>query len=357
MKQHIPQLDGLRAVACLLVLGDHLWRYPAGAPILNSLFVSGWVGVDLFFVLSGFLITGILVDTRESAHYWRDFYVRRALRILPLNYALLAFVLGVMPLVSHYPGVVQARQDALWYLLYCANFVAAWGRAGFLMISITWSLAIEEQFYLVWPILVRWLTPRHMANICIALIVGLPILRVSLFPTIGDAWCIFATPLRADAFAWGAILALSRGFWSKRVVWAVLILGLATILPFALTENFRRELPWVATVGFTLAEMCAAAALWLTIHSRSRILASRPMRYIGKISYGMYMLHVPCGTLVSRFYEGNGLLGSWLFMLISSALTVLVAGLSFRFFETPFLRLKDRFSSSSGARTGVAAAA
>jgi peptidoglycan/LPS O-acetylase OafA/YrhL len=119
--RHIPALDGLRALAILPVLVTHLWNYPASTPVINRLAAAGWAGVDLFFVLSGFLITRVLFAARERPDYYRSFYVRRVRRIAPAYYAMLAVVFIALPLVSHSAGLTQARQDWLWYVTYLSN--------------------------------------------------------------------------------------------------------------------------------------------------------------------------------------------------------------------------------------------
>src|SRR6185312_12498830 len=200
----IPQLDGLRAIAISMVLVSHFWTYPANTTALNRLFSSGWLGVDLFFVLSGYLITSILLRTRDSATYFRTFYMRRILRIFPPYYLLLLIVLVLLPLARPLGGELAAEQWTFW--LFLGNFFLAHGWQ-MLRIDLTWSLAIEEQFYLVWPALVRYC--NRIGPVCIAICIGLPIVRIALWESgVGWMWLHLMMPLRADSFAWGALVAL-----------------------------------------------------------------------------------------------------------------------------------------------------
>lgn len=343
-QQYIPQLDGFRALACLMVLGAHLWRYPPGHDLSMRLFGGGWMGVDLFFVLSGFLITRILHNSKDRPRYYRDFYIRRALRIFPANYLLMGIVLFVLPMVSSFPELMRVKHDELWYLFYGANIIIGLGGWQLSLLNITWSLAIEEQFYMAWPTLVRWLSTGRMKALCVGIIAGAPLARAILYPHIGWTWCYVATPLRADAFAWGALIALGGTEVFRRYAWLMLGIATAIIVPALATGNFMREQYWVSAVGYSLTSMGAAAGLWLTIQARRSIFATPILRHIGKVSYGLYLLHLLVAVAVSRFFEGRTLLGSYVFMLITATLAVGVATLSFRYFESPLLRLKDRFS-------------
>jgi peptidoglycan/LPS O-acetylase OafA/YrhL len=345
--RYVPQLDGYRALAILLVLAMHFWRWPPGHPILTGIFGGGWIGVDLFFVLSGYLITRILLRDKERPAYYRNFYVRRALRIFPLGYAVMIFTLLVRPLISSDPDLLQSVRDSAWYLFYASNIVLAM-RGFHGTLGVTWSLAVEEQFYLIWPALVRWLSVERMKALCIGIIVVAPVLRALVFPLLGWRWCFTFTPLRADAFAWGAVIALGSVEFFKRFARLILALSLAITVPALALGLFERELWWVSAVGYTITGMGAAAGLWLTLQARRGWLAVAPLRYVGKVSYGIYLLHGTCAIAVSRFFPvEEGVWQSIEFVVVGSAFSIGAATLSYRYFETPFLRLKDRFTSSS----------
>src|SRR5258706_538487 len=190
---HIPALDGLRGVAILLVLVLHFAPYAPGlqAPtvLLDRLYLRvsgiGWTGVDLFFVLSGYLITGILYDTRGSKHYFRQFYARRFLRIFPLYYVALALFLIILPWPHSFDSVIrELRGDAVWYWTYLYNMrVAATGFLPSSALGHFWSLAVEEQFYLIWPIVVLWLGRKHLIVTCAVAVVAALACRLSMSST------------------------------------------------------------------------------------------------------------------------------------------------------------------------------
>ena len=155
---HIPALDGLRAFAILLVIVRHasLEQGAASRGFLGALGNAGWMGVDLFFVLSGFLITRILIQSKGSTYYFRNFYLRRSFRIFPLYYAVLVGLFVVAPIASHSPAVQELARHQIWYWTYTVNFLAANtnGEACGLHTVHFWSLSVEEQFYLIWPAVV-----------------------------------------------------------------------------------------------------------------------------------------------------------------------------------------------------------
>ena len=194
----LPALDGLRGIAVLLVLAFHCryffppWMEKSARPTLD---VLGWSGVDLFFVLSGYLITGILLDTKDSSSYFRTFYARRSLRIFPLYFSFVAAVLLL----------AQWRVHGFWYLTYLSNWQPGHGvNDGYL--SHLWSLAIEEQFYLIWPAVVWFVPPGRLKWICIALAVTAAGLRP--FAGSQDQAAYRLTPCRMDSLALGAFVAI-----------------------------------------------------------------------------------------------------------------------------------------------------
>jgi peptidoglycan/LPS O-acetylase OafA/YrhL len=210
--RHIPALDGLRGLAILLVILYHhtLMRQET---LFDRVYVNlarlGWSGVDLFFVLSGFLITGILYDSKGSPHYFRNFYVRRTLRIFPLYYAVVFFSLIVLPRAWPAWGLTQLDRSAMedrsqaWYWLYLQNFLFARDEnLGHPALAVSWSLAIEEQFYLVWPVVVSLLSRRHLIWTCGALILTALSLRIWMVSAGVHPTTIYVLPFnRMDALA------------------------------------------------------------------------------------------------------------------------------------------------------------
>src|SRR5580704_3038698 len=174
----IPQLDAVRGIAVLLVLLHNTGQYPSLH--LHLISDNGWMGVDLFFVLSGLLITGILLDTKKSENYFKNFYARRCLRIWPLYYSALLFMFVIVPLIrpSEAHAIFEARSAPWWsYPLFIQNFLVAIPTAATGLLGVTWSLAVEEQFYLVWPLVVRFFSARQLRNIAITVICFSPVLR------------------------------------------------------------------------------------------------------------------------------------------------------------------------------------
>jgi peptidoglycan/LPS O-acetylase OafA/YrhL len=346
VREHRPQLDGLRAIAILLVLVTHFWSYPAGHTIVNRFAAAGWTGVDLFFVLSGYLITLILWDTREQPGYFRNFYARRALRIFPIYYLLLAFVFILLPTVSRLPP--QLVSDGWMYALYLANIALASSGWVLFLIDITWSLSVEEQFYLIWPFIVKRVSYRQMVAVCIATIVIAPLLRYYLWAPDRWMWLHMMMPLRADAFAFGGLVALLSARGVKLPARSVLLLTSCVLAYFIATGEFRRESMLVGTFGYSLTAMCAAAAVLCAV--RGSVLGWRPLTYVGKVSYGMYLYHPIClmiaSTVLARLgFTAAGIGGGVMQLVILTAITLLAASISFWLIEARLLRLKRHFET------------
>ena len=363
MKKLIPEVDGVRAIAILAVLFTHLWKYPAGWTFTNHFASAGWLGVDLFFVLSGFLITGILWDARGKPRYFRNFYARRTLRIFPLYYFLLLLIFVGLPIIHNTMEVRSVREQWTWYGAYLANFALASSGWIFFPLDITWSLSVEEQFYAIWPAVIRKLSTRTMVTLCAILIVGAPILRTLLLLVlhINWRWSYMMTICRADGFAWGALLSVvlrEKMVDARRLkpfaltLWALL----GPVAAFLIASGrFARNSTLVGTVGYSLLAVLSAALLAVALapgRLAQTILGSRPMRHIGKVSYGMYIYHPLCllfgTTALERIHldhVAGPAVNSFYLMGMISLLTWLVATMSFSFFEEPLLRLKRHFET------------
>lgn len=348
LPKHIPQLDALRGIAVLAVMLYHAADF---VPHLHlEPFVRfGYMGVDLFFVLSGFLITGILVASRDKSGYFTNFYARRALRIWPLYYALLLLTFGVLPLVR--PGLTGLvfQQSHPWqsYLLFVQNLFGDVQRA-FYTIRVTWSLAIEEQFYLVWPVIV-WLAPRRMLK---------PLALTGLFLSIAARWSIqyglfppvnfYTNPLtRLDGLALGAFLALWIPEAHDRTVRWVGITALVLIVPA--TILLGRVWPGHCTF-YALISACFAGLLCAAVATPA-LPRFAFLRYTGETSYCLYLAHVPVFMAVSAsgiprsIFPHSPAIGEAIQFVVSFALCYGVAAASWRFYESRFLRLKSRFES------------
>jgi peptidoglycan/LPS O-acetylase OafA/YrhL len=344
LHRHIPQLDGLRAIAVLMVLITHFWGYHESHPILNRFAASGWIGVDLFFVLSGFLITSILWDARSQPGYYLNFYARRTLRIFPIYYLVLAFVFIALPLVSTLP--TQLADDAWLYALYLGNFALAAGGWQLFLIDITWSLAIEEQFYLLWPAILRRISLRGFVILCAAIILALPLIRFALWAPDRWMWLHMMMPLRADSLAMGALIAVLWRNEVKMPAGIVMALAAPVLVGLIAFGEFRRESMIVGTIGYSLTALVAGAGLLLAM--RAPVLATAPLMHLGKVSYGMYLYHPIVLMVMSSVLAKIGLVTTTMTgMLVQLAAligaTVLCASLSFWVLEERLLRLKRFF--------------
>jgi peptidoglycan/LPS O-acetylase OafA/YrhL len=375
----VPALDGLRGMAILAVLAFHFNLFRLVEPgnsmdrVASGLFSAGWCGVDLFFVLSGFLITTILYDAKEDPYYFRNFYVRRLLRIVPLYYAVLFLTFFVIP---HLPSRLippeklekWARLDTsqIWYWLYLANvstmLAGTWGHG---ILDVTWSLAIEEQFYLLWPLAVYTLNRNRLLQVCVLVfLTGFLIRFLMTMQAINPISVLVFTPGRFDVIAAGAFVALltagpypswaspaaSRRIW---IVTAISLLGIGL-----LRGSLDNMDPLVQTLGLSLIAVNYGALLMMLLaHINSgcrsvRWLSSRFLRAMGKYSYAMYLFHMPVGAFVrDRFYGptdlatvfGSRLPGQMIFFALAGTLTFALALISWHAWEYPFLQLKKYF--------------
>ena len=287
----IPQLDGIRGVAVLAVVLFHLVMFlPEGGP---AVFRYGWVGVDLFFVLSGYLITGILLQEKGKAHYFRNFYVKRLFRIAPLYYAFL--VVAWFPLARIFP-VSDDRGSLLVYATYLQNIVYGFGSRE---LGPTWSLCVEEHFYLVWPALIALLSPAALRNLLLAVILSSPAFRLWGHAE-GASWDTLytMTPFRLDGLAMGGLIALGLPGWrpSAKVVRGVGVLAIAawTVTSLCLSmagDAGKQSVP----VYSCLILASGALVLWCLIAPPAnpliRLLSWRPLRFLGTISYCVYLIN------------------------------------------------------------------
>lgn len=353
--RRLKELDGLRAIAILLVLLTHFWAYPSSTPWLNRFAATGWMGVDLFFVLSGYLITGILWDSRQSPQYYRNFYARRVLRIFPLYYALLLTVFVVLPLHGSTPELAAAARYRWYYVAYLANIALAWHGWQLFTLDITWSLAIEEQFYLCWPLALRRWRWGTLWRVLIALIVCAPIARaITLASGVNWRWTLMFTPLRLDTLALGALIALaerkSPPAFDRLRRWAPAVAGTlgSVVLLLILEGAFARDSALVGSIGYSLLAMCFGALLLLSLRPPRLLGAAlrfQPLRRIGAVSYGIYILH-PLGYLLGATVLARvGIVvdSPFLHLIVYSVIAYAAAEVSFRVFETPLLKLKRHF--------------
>lgn len=368
----IPGLDGLRAIAFLVVFGFHTDYLP-----------FGWLGVQLFFVVSGYLITGILLRMKETLsirEYFLKFYTRRFLRIFPLYYfyLLLVFAGATWLLsISYKTKVMKVVLDQLWYAaLYIYNFFSASrGYASSPFLDHLWSLSIEEQFYIFWPLLIFIVNEKHLKKLFLAGIVAGPIFRFAIFliyqSGIFESFSypaplpIYTLPFsHVDAFAFGAYISrFSIPNARKQLVYLSLgvpMIGLITqyiarggVVDF-LSFGYRDSMPdaYQYIWAYTLLNYWFVVLIYCVAHEKLfiRFLDWYPLQYLGKISYGLYVYHFPLIWVIVEQLSRLGIseeLFPLIVLIVSFISTLTVASLSYYALEKPFLKLKDLLASYS----------
>ncbi|RZU41593.1 acyltransferase family protein [Edaphobacter modestus] len=359
---HIRALDGIRGLAIGLVLLIHLLQSndkPVGSflvQLIVKIKQSGWVGVDLFFALSGFLITGILVDSFGEERYFRNFYARRTLRIFPLYYGVLLILFLILR-----PTWSDGRQFYL-LLVYLQNTALWWhGNQPAVLESLTghlWSLAAEEQFYLVWPIIVFWVRDRRkLMWIAAGLVLAVPVIRTALLMNGVTFRVIYTSTLcRADSLLAGAWLALAvRGNLKERVLRTAPVtfsVAMLCCLTIAWTTGtfFWDNNPLVTTIGYSALAVAGASLIAMALRPGSTtgaIMNLSPLRWLGKYSYGIYIIHPMIGFLFVPWIETHihGKIASHMAIFIATLLvTFPLAWVSYNVYERRFLRLKRYFA-------------
>jgi peptidoglycan/LPS O-acetylase OafA/YrhL len=375
---HLPELDGVRGVAVLTVM---IFHQTVLTPITRfdfeyiriAQYLAG--GVDLFFVLSGFLITGILYDSRGGGNYYRNFYARRALRIIPLYYALLFAALVVVPLIPNpklakWGPVIGLAQVPYW--LFLSNWSIALSGRGprHGMIDLSWTLSIEEQFYLTWPFVVRWLSRRRLMGVCLGL-AGVSLAYRATVVVAGrpPLYAGMLTPGRMDGLALGGWVALAaRGPEGlaplvRPARWVAVAAAAVAVVQILVPrvngphgELVLTVLPSVLAVSFAAALVVAAGGprgSWLRSLLRSRFLTT-----FGVFSYALYLFHYPIQAVLRDtvfrpvFFPtlfGSPMPGQLLFYVVATVPALAAAWVSWHLYEEPWLRLK-RFFPATGRR-------
>jgi peptidoglycan/LPS O-acetylase OafA/YrhL len=371
---HLVPLDGLRGLAILLVMLVHFttdMEVPVGsiAAGVRSAFQFGWTGVDLFFVLSGFLITGILVDNKGSGRYFSAFYARRALRILPVYFLAVFAAFHVLPRFFQGFDTGGIRTEAAFWL-FLTNFRDLPYQLA-RTVGHFWSLAIEEQFYLMWPLVVFLSSRTQARRIALLTVILSPILRyVALRAGVSGGDVYHFTPFRLDGLATGAFIALvlrEPGGRSEldrmSKIAGPIALAVAMVLygPIPIPEPVSLQFDF--SIGFSA--LCIGFGALLTrvvlAHPRSflaRVLSRRGLVTLGTYSYAMYLVHVPLLRVVSKVGVPPQWPGSqrwpllWVFGYTAAlgVLTLAAAMVSWHLCEKHFLALKRRFPYAERAR-------
>ena len=314
-----PALDGFRGLAILAVLANHLglyrapdawWLYP-----LHWFSKIGWTGVDLFFVLSGFLITGILLKTKTSPSYFKDFYLRRVLRIFPLFYLLLVITMVVVPLTvpEQWPALWVGTRGNWPHWLFLSNvgvLMTSSFRISFIpALAPLWSLSVEEQFYLAWPLIVRFVSLTVLIRIIVLVFVGTAVTRWVFLtdPVWGqmiyNGGIVVFMPCRLDGLCAGSLLrifydtdparvrAFARSWW----IWLLALAAVMAIDRFFWPAYYHVYGPAMLRFGYSFMALLFASlvAQGLTIDGLTRRIFESPIRWLGPLSFSMYLFHLP----------------------------------------------------------------
>ncbi|HEY0192356.1 MAG TPA: acyltransferase, partial [Kofleriaceae bacterium] len=352
-----PALDGVRGLAVVLVMLHNLTILEARDSLAAKLWVfvtdAGWVGVQLFFVLSGVLITGILLDERGQPRSFRDFYVRRVLRIFPLYYLVLFVRFAILP--RFLPDTAAPFEVAIGFWLYLSNWTelplgAINGFGHF------WSLAVEEQFYLAWPLVVLRLGARGVARVCFGLIALSAAARIAIWALdVNPHWLYMSTVARADALAFGALVAIAlrddraRGWLVRFHRQVAAAAGVVMIAIVAQAHGLSRFNLFVETVGYSMLAILFAIGISRIAldesRRRPRWAMNRALRAAGKYSYAAYVFHplVKVAVLYDArpWLTDHGVFDHWWrdagFVAACGAAAFVLARLSYLVLEGPLL--------------------
>src|SRR5882724_871717 len=373
LSRHIPELDGIRGAAIGMVVFYH---YLVETAVVQRGSLSwyllvparlGWTGVDFFFVLSGFLIGGILLDARNARNYFPVFYARRFFRIVPI-YAIFLFSLLLLTTLERAAVLPQwpwITRDALpWYsyLFLVQNFwMGLTNSLSSPAATITWSLAVEEQFYLTFPVLVRFLSGKRLLQVVLEMIFLTPLVRAGLYllkPNLSQAWFVLM-PCRADALLFGVLVAIAirNASWKDwlerhRKLLLLSIVLLLVVIPLATHMYYVAYGLETASLGLTaIAALYALVLAYVLIFPRSILgwfLRLKALTWLGSIAYGVYLFHqailyLTFGLVFSRPPTISSV-REFFACVVAFGLTVTLCRLSWRFIEKPLIDVGHHLS-------------
>lgn len=377
--RRLEYIDGMRGLAILMVIACHYLPNAADYTFTQELGIFkmmllystnlAWTGVDLFFVISGFLIGGILMRNRESSNFFNVFYVRRFFRIVP------AYLIWLAILAAGLAGILPVHEVfennfPLWaHLTFTQNLLTtSTGTFGSIWEIVTWSLAVEEQFYLVLPLMI-WLLPGRLLVVAsLACIVAAPLVRIGLYLFLDTpdmaAYTLF--PARMDCLFLGVVIAAAVGNERARAALTgaaghlkVLLCALSVVMALLLFSNWHKTNVWMATGGYTAIAAFYGTALTLAALDRlpgAKLLGLLPLRLAGAWCFSLYLFHVPVHFFVWEGWEYA--LGrpsnaqNLLVIALSIGLSMVVSAVLMRFVEGPAIRFASRFKYDRPGRNG-----
>jgi peptidoglycan/LPS O-acetylase OafA/YrhL len=351
-REHYPSLDGLRGIGCLLVVVYHnFWFF-------HQYLFFGWLAMDIFFVLSGFLITDILIKTAGRTNYLKNFYVRRVLRVFPLYYLSLILFIWIVPHLTNALELGYFAEHQGWFWTFLQNWVLISRPAGGQnVLGHLWSMGVEEQFYLLWPLvfaLVR--NPKTLLWTMAAILIAFSAFRVWIWieQIPGISYYQFFLLTRIDGICIGCMVALMQKidarFIGKHLALIVLAFAGFNFLFYYINLKHGDSIPYLGLLGFSTFSMIFGLLVYEIVNREhsifSKMLDIRFLKFLGRISYGTYIFHWPLYLLLVVFMPhfftdsfGHQLMVS----LIATVLAFIVGHLSFRYFESYFLALKKHF--------------
>lgn len=345
---YYKNLDGIRAIAALMVMIFHFFQgkeiHSGAIGIFSKIAVFGQTGVDLFFVLSGFLITRILIATKNKQGFFKNFYLRRILRIFPLYYLFLVLTYYVLPQLSGMDNTTFNQQ--IYYFTYLQNFATtfSWNAIG---PSHFWSLAVEEHFYLFWPFIVYFSSIKNLIRIVFGIVIGALLLRVLM--TNEGYEVFYFTFTRIDSLAIGSLLAILelKGIFKERNTKKFVLLLVTILFPTIIiwtylmgTGNYYIQILKYLFFPSIFFSIIGLILCFKANHIINRLLTSKFFLFTAKISYGLYVYHPLAYTICEKYFPIKNIVVNFFTCV---ALSYVISSISFYLFESTFLKLKKYF--------------
>ena len=351
--KYFKELDGIRGMAAIMVVLFHIKQAGVGHDIfartLSKAGNFGQTGVTLFFVLSGFLITRILLVSKQKESYFKKFFIRRSLRIFPLYYLALAIYVILIPYLTNGNAAPFSRTWSFWVYLQNIGFTFKWPITG---PNHFWSLAVEEHFYLVWPFVVYFLSEKWLLRTIGLIVISSIIIRIVMLH-FGYGSGFYFTPTNMDCLSIGGLLALNeRHKWINAKQTLYLMGGTLVLLTmcWAMFKGKGNDYIQVFKAPvISIFYMCIINILITSVSYLNKFFQAPVLTYTGKVSYGLYIFHPICIALVAKYIQGQPFI---LLLALVLASSYLVASISYYGYEYWFLKQKDRFENFTWSKSG-----